>query len=350
MDLPPELIIFLRSITEGLLTNLGKNLGRYIEVRWLHYKKETIDKSTPTSHPEDELSHGSREIGQPSQGQPQAANVPDHQVLASWARLLVTQAAKTQQYGSLVLDEVKIVSVTAQEASVVYNIDDLMNFDHGSDITDGLLEVVFKDIPTSLDFDGYIIEAKVCNSLSNDVDDYKSPAVIKRPVVVGSTVTEVLNLEPGTTYSITVYAVKQNMVQISPSQSDQGNYSATTLMTAPLLDTLKTESIGLSDIGSRVGIDDESSIGSKGAVHSHDYTHFQFTTTDENGKIVDRKLIEADDSFFVETYSFFQSVFSAASDDLMLSVSLGRIVDGRYKAFSDTAIVALSIRDNPPKP
>ena len=42
---------------------------------------------------------------------------------------------------------------------------------------------------------------------------------------------------------------------------------------------------------------------------------------------------------YSEVGDFYQVVFSAESGDLTLSVSLGRMVDGKYKAMSDTASV-----------
>ena len=121
-------------------------------------------------------------------------------------------------------------------------------------------------------------------------------------------------------------------------------------MAAPLLDTFKSESIGPSSIGPSVGIDDESSVDPKGIVHSYDYTCFQFTATDENGNTVARKLVDDEmTDFLLKPTKFFQSVFTIESNHLMLSVSLGRIVDGKYKAFSDAVVVNLSTRDNPPK-
>ena len=43
---------------------------------------------------------------------------------------------------------------------------------------------------------------------------------------------------------------------------------------------------------------------------------------------------------------FFQVVFSAESGDLTLSVSLGRMVDGKYRAMSDTASVMFEAPDD----
>ena len=79
------------------------------------------------------------------------------------------------------------------------------------------------------------------------VDDYKSSDLIARPAVVGSTITEVLNLEPGTKYYVTIYAVNHNTVQISPDQRAQDSSSATTLLSAPFLGALEWELTSYSD-------------------------------------------------------------------------------------------------------
>ncbi len=118
---------------------------------------------------------------------------------------------------SQMLDEVEIASVAAKESPVVWSAQGLVNFDYGGDIENGLLEVQFKDIATDFEFDGYIIEAVPGDDDPGDsrrleVPDFKSPSLIARPAVVGSTVTEVLNLEPGTKYYVTVHAVNHNTV------------------------------------------------------------------------------------------------------------------------------------------
>ena len=64
MTIPPELEIFLRTIIETVLTNLGKQFGRYVEVRWLSRKNKTTDGTVPKSNPEDD--HGSEESNQAS--------------------------------------------------------------------------------------------------------------------------------------------------------------------------------------------------------------------------------------------------------------------------------------------
>ena len=157
--------------------------------------------------------------------------------------MALPSAAAGECSSSQMLDEVEIVSVAAKEAPASWSAQDLVNFDYGGDIENGLLEVVFKDIPTDFEFDGYIIEAvpgddDPGNSESLGVEDYKSSSLIARPSVVGSTVTEVLNLEPGTKYYVTVYAINHNTVQISPDQRAQDSVSATTLLSAPFLGAL----------------------------------------------------------------------------------------------------------------
>ena len=69
------------------------------------------------------------------------------------------------------------------------------------------------------------------------------------------------------------------------------------------------------------------------------HTHYQFKAVDDNGNTVASELVETDGSFAVGDDDFFQVVFTAESGDLTLSVSLGRMVSGKYKAMSDTASV-----------
>ena len=154
--------------------------------------------------------------------------------------MALPSAAANECSSSQMLDEVEIVGVAAKAAPSTWSAQDLIDFDYGGDIDNGLLEVSFKDIPTDFDFDGYIIEAVPGDddpgtSDALGVPNYKSPSLIARPAVVGSTVTEVLNLEPGTKYYVTIYAVNHNTVQISPNQRAQDSSSATTLLSAPFL-------------------------------------------------------------------------------------------------------------------
>ncbi len=333
---------------------------------------------------------------------------------------------------SQMLDEVDIVSVSAKEAPASWSAQDLVNFDYDGDIENGLLEVVFKDIPTDFEFDGYIIEAvpgddDPGNSDSLGVDDYKSPSLIARPSIVGSTVTEVLNLEPGTKYYVTVYAINHNTVQISPNQRAQDSSSATTLLSAPFLGALQwgltthagtageevpdgtscdSEVLGppitCADAWRSVNLNDDDYKGSHFALYGvageagqhyfrwlnpadygpfdhtiivdgedeHEvdmlsldedgdvendcddeggdcgHTHYQFKAVDDNGNTVASEQVETGGSFSESGADFFQAVFTAESGDLTLSVSLGRMVGGKYKAMSDTASVMFEAPDD----
>jgi len=351
--------------------------------------------------------------------------------------MALPSAAAGECSSSQMLDEVEIVSVSAKEAPASWSAQDLADFDYDGDIENGLLEVSFKDIPTDFDFDGYIIEAVPGDDDPGDsddlgVDDYKSSSLIARPAVVGSTVTEVLNLEPGTKYYVTIYAVNHNTVQISPNQRAQDSSSATTLLSAPFLGaldwgriyaednvattdveempgdpcTVATPNIDVNapcaaepgwrrvDLADRdykgvhfslYGVEGEAgqhyfrwlnpgdygpfdhlldtdagrdpgkqadmlSFDEDGDVEDHcpdindecGHTHYQFKAVDDNGRIVASELVESEGSLAAAATTeedYFQVVFSAESGDLTLSVSLGRMVGGKYKAMSDTASV-----------
>ena len=360
------------------------------------------------------------------------------------AMALPSAAADTCS-SSQMLDEVEIVSVMAKEAQVSWSAQDLANFDYDGDIENGLLEVSFKDIPTDFDFDGYIIKAEPGDDDPGDsedlgVDDYMSDGLIARPAVVGSTITEVLNLEPGTKYYVTVYAVNHNTVQISPDQRAQDSSSATTLLSAPFLGALDWGYVYSADnlddgtntapfyrIGDactpadtpvapceaegwrRVDLNDSDykgvhfalygvegeagqhyfrwlnpgdygpfdhlldtdhdpdrdadhqadmlSFDEDGDVENHctdinddcGHTHYQFRAVDDNGKIVASEEVETDGRLAAAATAdsdYFQVVFSAGSGDLTLSVSLGRMVGGEYKAMSDTASVMFEAPDD----
>lgn len=364
--------------------------------------------------------------------------------------MALPSAAANECTASQMLDEVEIVSVSAKGAPASWSAQDLVNFDYDGDIENGLLEVVFKDIPTDFEFDGYIIKAvpgddDPGNSDALGVDDHKSDSLIARPSVVGSNVTEVLNLEPGTKYYVTIYAVNHNTVQISPDQRAQDSSSATTLLSAPFLGALDgkyvahtadagdidgdgdtAEFIPPADITAaascdptletgdtgfvegcafawgEVGLEDDDFKGahfalygaeneagqhyfrwlnpadygpfdhtiivdSDGDMHEADmlsmdedgvvddcsddcgHSHYQFKAVDENGKTVASEEYATNGSFSVsgpDAEDFFQVVFSAESGDLTLSVSLGRMVDGKYRAMSDTASVMFEAPDD----
>ena len=350
------------------------------------------------------------------------------------AMALPSAAADTCS-SSQMLDEVEIVSVAAKEAPASWSAQDLVDFDYDGDIENGLLEVSFKDIPTDFDFDGYIIEAVPGDDDPGDsknlgVPDYKSSSLIARPAVVGSTVTEVLNLEPGTKYYVTIYAVNHNTVQISPDQRAQDSSSATTLLSAPFLGALdwrlvdgttanevfiptspRATAVGCTAVTATcnyawwsVDLEDEDyqgahfafydarneadqhyfrwlnpsdygpfdhvldvgddpndqadmlSLDDDGDVENHcdgddfadgdcGHTHYQFKAVDDNGNTVASELVETGGQFDDDD-QVFQTVFTAEDGDLTLSVSLGRMVGGKYKAMSDTASVMFEAPDD----
>ena len=342
---------------------------------------------------------------------------------------------------SQMLDEVEIVSVMAKEAPAVWSAQDLVNFDYDGDIENGLLEVSFKDIATDFDFDGYIIEAvpgddDPGDSAERGAKAYKSDSLIARPAVIGDTITKVLNLEPGTKYYVTVYAVNHNTVQISPDQRAQDSSSATTLLSAPFLGALEWElavgnTTGTGDAAVftptaptgaatdytsctpasttcgyawwYVNLEDDDykgahfslygavgeagqhyfrwlnpatfgpfdhildksadkkqadmlSLDKDGDVEDHcadddingdcGHTHYQFKAVNDSGNTVASELVETNGEFLKADDDFFQTVFTAKSGDLTLSVSLGRMVGGKYKAMSDTASVMFEAPDD----
>lgn len=353
--------------------------------------------------------------------------------------MALPSAAADECSSSQMLDEVEIVTVMAKESPAVWSAQDLVNFDYDGDIENGLLEVSFKDIPTDFDFDGYIIEAvpgddDPGNSDDLGVPDYKSSSLIARPAVVGSAITEVLNLEPGTKYYVTVYAVNHNTVQISPDQRAQDSSSATTLLSAPFLGALEWRLVtGTTDTDTNVftpaaigaatdpratcdtagatcgmswwiaGLADKDYQGAHYAFYDArdesgqhyfrwlnpgdfgpfdhildtkdnkqadmlsldkdgdvenlceddkktdgdcGHTHYQFKAVDDNGNTVASELVETDGNLTAADDDFMQVVFSAESGDLTLSVSLGRMVGGKYKAMSDTASVMFEAPDD----
>ena len=349
------------------------------------------------------------------------------------ALALPSSAASTCS-STQMLEEVEIVNVMEKAAPAVWSAQDLVNFDYDGDIENGLLEVKFKDIMDTrgLDnFDGYVIKATPGDDDPGDsdnlgVDAYESKTLVARPLVIGSTVTEILNLEPGTKYYVTVYAVNHNTVQISPDQRAQDSSSATTLLSAPFLGALdwgltETRSAQttygdpcLSDTADgcdnswRAGAltdddykgahfslygaageagqhyfhwlnpgdygpfdhvldksDDDKdkdkqadmlSFNKDGEVENHcknadingdcGHTHYQFKAVDDNGNTVASELVETGGELTAAGADYFRTVFTAESGDLTLSVSLGRMVGGKYKAMSDTASVMFEAPDD----
>ena len=77
------------------------------------------------------------------------------------------------------------------------------------------------------------------------------------------------------------------------------------------------------------------------------HTHYQFKAVDDNGRTVASETVETNGRLRPPTEAdYFQVVFSAESGDLTLSVSLGRMVGGKYKAMSDTASVMFEAPDD----
>ena len=79
------------------------------------------------------------------------------------------------------------------------------------------------------------------------------------------------------------------------------------------------------------------------------HTHYQFKAVDDNGRIVASEEVETGGRLSAAATTeedYFQVVFSAESGDLTLSVSLGRMVGGKYKAMSDTASVMFEAPDD----
>ena len=76
------------------------------------------------------------------------------------------------------------------------------------------------------------------------------------------------------------------------------------------------------------------------------HTHYQFKAVDDNGNTVASELVETMGELTSGGSDYFQTVFTAESGDLTLSVSLGRMVGGKYKAMSDTASVMFEAPDD----
>lgn len=261
---------------------------------------------------------------------------------ALWIRALQDQVSKSDKYTPFFLEAVEIVRVVPKQSPSRWSVNDLLDFDQDKDIIDGLLEVRFRDIATSVNFYGYVIEANMYDPSGTSVSGYRSPSVIKRPAVIGSTVTEILDLDPGTTYYVKVYAVDYGLVQISPKQRASSANSTTTLLRAPILDLRETEKIEPAGVELWAGMDGRPIFTSKGNATNFSRTYFQFKAVDENGNTIDSKLVETNDGVLAEVSEaedFFKSVLSTECLTLTLSVSMGCINGHMYRCLSDTAFV-----------
>ena len=76
------------------------------------------------------------------------------------------------------------------------------------------------------------------------------------------------------------------------------------------------------------------------------HTHYQFKAVDDNGNTVASELVETGGDLLASEPDFYQTVFTAEDGDLTLSVSLGRMVGGKFKAMSDTASVMFEAPDD----
>ncbi len=134
------------------------------------------------------------------------------------------------------LGQVVILSVTPVKSNFTWNVDELVSFGEGKSGTypNGQLEVKFNDINTGHRITHYDVIATPSDEPGTSKEYGVEEEVVKfdRPVEVGSTVTAVLDLEPGTNYDVDVVAYHYT-VQISPNQSNQDSFSGTTYLSPP---------------------------------------------------------------------------------------------------------------------
>lgn len=316
------------TVLRGVLTNLSTELV----LRRLPRRQASSEKMSTSPEGEDQFTH-------------ERPGSSDQQ-LAWWVPIMQEQAVKSESNSQYMLEEVDIVRVAAKESPALWNVQDLENSESARDFESGLLEVSFKDIATAVYFDGYIIEAKPVGPNYKGVADYKSPFVIARPPIVGDTVTEILSLHPGTKYHVTVFAVVNNTVQISPNQRNDDDNSVTTLLSAPFLSTHDTNPNEPVCESSQADMGDNAIGFSREFSNSHDGTYFQFSAIDDRGSTVANELVKTNDNYLEITRSFFQSVFANQQGDLTFSVSQGYMDGHRYKAMSDTVFVTLQSPKN----
>ena len=135
-------------------------------------------------------------------------------------------------------DEVVILSVTPVESSFHWDASELLSNGKGEagKYTTGQLEVKFSDINTAHRITHYDVIATPSSDpgTSKDLGIEEEVTRVDRPNEVGSTVTAVLDLEPGTNYDINVVA-NFFSVQTSPKQGKQDSFSATTFLSPPFL-------------------------------------------------------------------------------------------------------------------
>ena len=80
------------------------------------------------------------------------------------------------------------------------------------------------------------------------------------------------------------------------------------------------------------------------------HTHYLFKAVDENGRTIASERVETGGNFQEASDEFkgdyYQVVYSSESGDVTLSVALGRMVGGKFKAMSDTASVMFEAPDD----
>ena len=135
-------------------------------------------------------------------------------------------------------DEVVILSVTPVESSFQWDASELLSYGNGKagKYTTGQLEVQFNDINTEHNITHYDVIATPSSEpgTSKELGIEEKVTRVDRPSEVGSTVTAVLGLEPGTNYDINVVA-NYYSIQTSPKQGRQDSFSATTFLSPPFL-------------------------------------------------------------------------------------------------------------------
>jgi len=80
------------------------------------------------------------------------------------------------------------------------------------------------------------------------------------------------------------------------------------------------------------------------------HTHYLFKAVDENGRTIASQRVETGGDFKYMSDEFkgdyYQVVYSSESGDVTLSVALGRMIGGKFKAMSDTASVMFEAPDD----
>lgn len=151
---------------------------------------------------------------------------------------------------SRMLPQVKITEVAPADNPMVWDSGKLLYFGDGEAglHSVGQLVVRFEDVNTEFDFDGYKIVATPSDGTnepgtSKDLGVAPETHYVTRPSDVGSEVTKVMNLEPGTKYYVTVVAINElslgdrsaDPLEISTEQRKQDISEGITLLSPPFL-------------------------------------------------------------------------------------------------------------------